>query len=345
MYTCTWAPTVFHGTQISGKSSVDSDQFPDSDGLTALTTKLVQRYEALGLTHLLIAQRWWGSGEEIETSSLDCLAMTAIFATCTQRVKLITAVHPGFFQPTAIAKWGATLDRLTGGRWAINVTSGWNMQEFDMFGIDKLDHAKRYARSAEFVEVLRGAWQTRPFSYAGHYYTADELLLEPKPGHPLEVFQGGQSDDAIGLAAAHSDWMFLNGGSLERIESIVRRARLACSNTGRTLKFAMYAAPLCRATDSEAWTEIDNQLAAIDVELVAKRRARVQSGAQGMWSDDQDPLSMLDTNEGYASRLIGSPATIVKRIEQYRQIGIDMLHLDVSDAQFTEQVLPEVQNL
>jgi alkanesulfonate monooxygenase SsuD/methylene tetrahydromethanopterin reductase-like flavin-dependent oxidoreductase (luciferase family) len=84
----------------------------------------------------------------MEGSTLDCLAMTSFIAAHTQRIGLITAVHPGFFQPTAIAKWGATLDRLTEGRWAINVTSGWHLREFAMYGVDATDHDGTRARAS-----------------------------------------------------------------------------------------------------------------------------------------------------------------------------------------------------
>lgn len=343
MQTCTWAPTVFQGTQVVDKA-ISPSTLPAGDDLLRITTGLVNKYEDMGISHLLIAQRWWGNGEEIEASSLDCLAMTALFASCTQRMQLITAIHPGFFSPTAIAKWGATLDRITNGRWSINVTSGWNMQEFDMYGIDKLDHDKRYQRSAEFIEVLRGAWQHQPFSYRGKYYQTDGLRLEPKPTHPLQIFQGGQSDAAIQLAAQHSDWMFMNGGSPENISAIIEQVRRACATTGRQVRFAMYAAPLCRATDKQAWAEIDSRLARVDPKLVSKRQERV-AGAEGMWTQHNDPMSMLDTNEGYTARLVGSPETIMQRIRVFQEIGIEMMHLDVSDALFQSEVLPQLVSL
>ena len=118
----------------------------------------VTRAEALGIDYLLVAQRWWGTGDEIEGSTYDCLAMTAFYAAHTERIRLITAIHPGFFLPAPIAKWGATLDRITAGRWAINVTTGWHEQEFGMFGARLLEHDERYARSREFIDILRGAW-------------------------------------------------------------------------------------------------------------------------------------------------------------------------------------------
>jgi len=340
MRTCTWAPTVFAGPQVTGDNKRDS-AFPGHEVLELHVLPRIKKIEKLGLSHLLIAQRWWGSGKEMEGSSLDCLAMTAYLAAHTNRINLVTAIHPGFFEATAIAKWGATMEWLSGGRWSINVTSGWNLREFDMYGIDSLEHDQRYQRSSEFIDVLRGAWTQSPFNYHGEFYHCEELQVEPTPSTPIEIFQGGQSEASIQMAASKSDWMFLNGGSLERIETIVNKARLAMESSGRTLRFALYAAPICRDSDEEAWKVIQERVRAIDPSF-AKKRRRATEGAQGMWSSD-DELSLLDTNEGYASRLIGSPDTIIGRLEAFQEIGIEMLHFDTSDEQFLRDVLPEIQ--
>lgn len=343
MLTCTWAPTVFQAPQLNGQKQ-PVRAMPEGEPLQQATRGWVEHIESLGITHLLIAQRWFGSGEEIEGSSLDCLAMTAYFAACTKRLHLVTAVHPGFFQPTAIAKWGTTIDRMTQGRWSINVTSGWNLDEFTMYGIDPLTHDARYERSAEFIEVLNGAWQEQPFSYGGKFYQCEGLILDPQPTSPLTIYQGGQSDAAIHMASKHAHWMFLNGGTLEKTQEIINRVRTACADTGRTVRFALYAAPLCAPTDDAAWAMIDQRLQQIEPTLVARRRARVQ-GAQGMWADDGDPLSMLDTNEGYASRLIGSSASVINRVREFQDAGVEMLHLDLRDKQFVADVLPQIHAL
>lgn len=333
--TCTWAPTVFGGMEIVGGTQRET---PTGADLSGFIQRFSEHIESLGLSHLLIAQRWWGSGVEMESSSLDCTAMTALFAAYTSRTRLVTAIHPGFFHPAVLAKWAVSIDRLTAGRWSINVTSGWNLAEFDMFGIDPLEHDQRYARSIEFIELLRGVWANPSFSYEGEFFKCDGLELEPRPTGELEIFQGGQSDAAIAMAAAHSDWMFLNGGSLEKTKGIIDRVRAATRATGRDVKFALYGHPLCRKTDAEAWQEIEARVAALDPELRAKRRGST-SGAQGMWADD-DNLSHLDTNEGFSSRLIGSPETIMDRIEAFSSIGVDMLHLALGDPLFEEQVFP-----
>ena len=68
-------------------------------------------------------------------------------------------------------------------------------------------------------------------------------------------------------------------------------------------------------------------------------------GAKGMWQDSGDPLSHLDSNEGYCSRLIGSPETVWENIQQWQALGIDMLHLDLRDELFCAEVLPQVHKL
>lgn len=344
--TCTWASaTLARPKLITGTTQPSYPGIGTLEG-PALMERLLapaRRAESLGIDYLLIAQRWWGSGEEMEGSSFDCLGMTAFYAAHTTRLTLISAIHPGFYLPAAIAKWGATMSRLTGDRWAINVTSGWHAREFGMYGADWLEHDTRYARSTEFVEIVRRAWAQEELTYTGHFYQVQNLRLEPRPVAPrLQVFQGGQSPAAMDMAAHHADWMFLNGGPLEKIRRLIAAVRSRTARTGRTVRFVLYAIPLCRATDAEAEEEMAAMVAAQDTAMVARRRLAV-SGAHGMWSSPEDPLTMLDPNEGYASRLIGSPSTILERMQAFHALGIDCFHLTLTDERFNTQVLPEIQ--
>jgi dimethylsulfone monooxygenase len=342
--TCTWAPTnIGGGPQLVHKANrVPRTSSAEVSGETLRDRLLrnVRLAEELGIDNLLVAQRWWGTAQEIESSSYDCLAMTAFYAAHTQRIKLITAIHPGFFLPSVIAKWGVTIDHLTGGRWAINVTSGWNEVEFGMYGAGLLPHDERYARSREFIEVLRGAWQHEEFSYEGRYYKVSGLRLDPRPlDQHLEVWQGGQSSAAMEMAADHSDWMFMNGGPPDKIRGIINEVRRRAERTGRHIRFALYAIPLCRETDAEAEHAIAAMINAQDPAMIERRKLRT-SGAQGMWSSLDDRLTLLDTNEGYASRLIGSPQTILNRMLEFHDIGVDCFHLTLNAELFNREVLP-----
>ena len=344
--TSVFAPTVFAAANLTGRSGRPAglNDFAGAKLLERLTAP-VARAEALGIDYLLVAQRWWGTAKEIEGPSYDCLAATALYAAQTKRMRLLTAIHPGFFQPTAIAKWGASIDRMTDGRWAINVTSGWHEDEFRQYGVEWLEHDERYARAREFIEVLRGAWANTEFHHDGRYYRANGLRLEPRPVQPrLEVWQGGQSPAAMDMAASHSDWMFLNGGPPEKISRIINDVRTRTAETGRTVRFALYALPVCRDTDAEAEAAIQAMVDSIDPEAVRHRRQRV-AGAQGMWAPSDDPLTTLDSNEGFASRLIGSPSTILERILEFHRLGVDCLHTALIDENFNNEVLPRLRRL
>ena len=342
--TCTWAPTPIAGPRMlkgqeARRELAEISGQPLRDRLLAPVLKA----EALGIDFLLIAQRWWGTGAEIEASSYDCFAMTGYYAALTSKIQLVTAVHPGFVLPAVIAKWGASIDRLTEGRWSINVTSGWHEQEFGMFGAALVPHDERYERAAEFIQVLRGAWENEGFSFHGKYYDVKDLRIDPPPlSRSLRVWQGGQSPAARQMAAEQSDWMFLNGSPPDKAREIIESVRALAAARGRSVRFALYAIPLCRETDAEAEAAISGMAAAIDPERVSARRQRV-SGAQGMWQESDDPLTKLDSNEGYASRLIGSPATILRRMREFHELGVDCFHLTLHDDLFNREVLPRAQ--
>ena len=347
LHLSTFAPTVMAGPRLHGQAAPSAPPFAGLEGPTLSSRVLdpVLRAEALGLDAVLIAQRWWGTAAEIEGSSLDCLAMTSWYAALTERIGLITAIHPGFFLPAAIAKWGATVDRLSGGRWSVNVTTGWHLREFAMFGAEAPAHDLRYERSAEFLDILRGAWECEEISYSGHWYSVDGLRVEPRPvSERLTVYQGGQSEAARSLAAAHSDWMFLNGGPPEKIAAIVADVKARAAANGRKLRCLVYAIPLCRPTDAEAEADISRMLAAADP-VMADRRRTATSGAQGMWEESADPLTRLDSNEGYASRLIGSPATVLRRAHELIDAGVDGFHVLLNDRLFVEEVLPSLREI
>ena len=94
---------------------------------------------------------------------------------------MIAAVHPGLWQPGVLAKLGATADHLSGGRFAVNVVSGWFKDEFTHLGEPWLEHDERYRRSAEFLQVLRKIWTEDDVDFRGDFYRIHDFTLKPKP--------------------------------------------------------------------------------------------------------------------------------------------------------------------
>src|SRR3954449_5055686 len=87
----------------------------------------------------------------------DAWLTTVALAQHTERLKFLVAFRPGVISPTLAAQMAATYQRITRGRLLLNVVTGGDSAEQRRFG-DHLDHDRRYARTAEFLQVLRGAW-------------------------------------------------------------------------------------------------------------------------------------------------------------------------------------------
>jgi alkanesulfonate monooxygenase SsuD/methylene tetrahydromethanopterin reductase-like flavin-dependent oxidoreductase (luciferase family) len=137
--------------------------------------------------------------------------------------------------------------------------------------------------------------------------------------------------------------MFLNGGPPQKIRAIIGEVRDRAAQAGRRVRFALYCIPLCRETDAEAERDLAAMLDKVDKEMIARRNART-GGARGMWTSPDDRLTQLDTNEGFASRLIGSPKTILSRMLEFHELGVDCFHLTLHDQLFNREVLPRLRN-
>src|SRR4029078_3270194 len=92
------------------------------------------------------------------------------------------------------AKSIITADHVGQGRFGINIVSGWNIEEFAMFGIPLREHDERYDYSAECVAVLKLIYsETAPFNFEGKYFNLKDVLQKPKPcrqGSPMLMSAG-----------------------------------------------------------------------------------------------------------------------------------------------------------
>src|ERR1700733_3813534 len=132
----------------------------------------------------------------------DAWLVTAALSQCTSRLRFLVAFRPGITNPTLAAQQAATFQRLTGNRLVINIVTGGDSFEQRRFG-DWLSHDERYARTDEFLTILRGAWSGDLFDFAGwHYHVQGATVLDP-PDPPPDIFFGGASSTAEEVAARH----------------------------------------------------------------------------------------------------------------------------------------------
>lgn len=234
--------------------------------------------------------------------------------------------------------------------------------EFTSIGQWWLDHAERYRRSREFIQCLKGIWTQDQFNFSGDFYQFHNYPLKPKPvalpgrPHP-EIFQGGNSIDARENAATVSDYYFMNGNTLEGFQTQIADVRDRAKREGRLdqVKFALNGFVIARQTEAEAIRVLQEIQGKANKEAVEAFGDAVQNaGAStanktGMWANSKFE-DLVQYNDGFKTKLIGTPEQIADRILLLKSLGVSILlvaflHYDEEIQQFGEQVLPLVRKL
>ena len=113
------------------------------DGSFEFACDAVRRADELGFDTTLIAERFLGP-------DLSAWVLASALAMVTKRIELMVAVHPGMVTPQVVAKMASSLDRISGGRCALNIVNGWWMEEFDLFSNGTwIGDAERYPRMGD----------------------------------------------------------------------------------------------------------------------------------------------------------------------------------------------------
>src|SRR5260221_3210211 len=122
-----------------------------------------------------------GSGmDPVYRSVLDPLTALAYAAAGTSRIRLgVAVVNLPFVSPAYLAKQAATVDVLSGGRLDLGLGVGWMPEEFAATGASM---ARRGARAAEYVAVLRPLWAGGGSEVAGEFYEIPRGMGAPGPG-------------------------------------------------------------------------------------------------------------------------------------------------------------------
>src|SRR6266480_5577383 len=158
---------------------------------------LTLRAEKIGYDLTLIAELNLNDIKGIEAPSLDAWSTTAALTAVTERLELMIAVRPTFHNPALLAKQAANIDHIGGGnRLSLNVVSSWWKDEAKKYGVHFETHDDRYARTAEWLEVVDSLWKRDHFSFEGKYYRVEDAILQPKPltqPRPV-IYAGGESE-------------------------------------------------------------------------------------------------------------------------------------------------------
>ena len=209
---------------------------------------------------------------------LEPLTLLSAVAASTSKIGLVGTLTTSYWEPYNVARQFGSLDNISKGR------AGWNVVTTGLEGAarnygreEHFDHAVRYRRAREFVEVVQGLWDSyeddafprdreagvfldkskqHALNHKGEFFqVAGPLALSrSKQGQPV-IFQAGDSDEGRNLGAQIAEGTFTNSESFETAQAYYQDLKRRAAALGRdpdqiTVLPGLF--PILAETDAEA---------------------------------------------------------------------------------------------
>ena len=267
------------------------------------------------------------------TMLLPALAMV------TRHVGLVTTASTTYNEPYNIARRFATLDLISQGRAGWNVVASWSEHEAQNFGLETtLDYDTRYARSAEFVDVVKGLWdgwedgalvldkpsgryfdeaKMHVLNHSGRFFKVrGPLNVAGMPqGHPV-IVQAGASEQGRELGAATADVIYAINHALDAAQRYYADVKGRMAKYGRApddLKIMPAFCPVVGRTRAEAQAKYDELQALLDPLVGLASLYSAFGDLSGYPLDGPVPLDALGVQE-----LRSISAQLVERVKRDR---------------------------
>jgi alkanesulfonate monooxygenase len=287
----------------------------------------------------------------------DAWLATAMLVEVTERLKFLVAFRPGLLSPTLAAQMSSTFQRLSGGRLMLNVVTGGESAEQRQFG-DFLDKDARYARSAEFLGIVRALLRGETVDHDGEHLRVEGARLTNPPSPVPPIYFGGSSPAALPVAAEHAD-VYLTWG--EPPAQVARKLD-AVRALRPDMRFGIRLHVITRDTAEQAWAEADRLMLGVsDADIAAVQAGLRRSESEGqrrmleLHGGSRDGLIVSPNlwagvglvRGGAGTALVGSHPEVADRLQEYAALGIDEFVLSgyphLEEAYwFGEGVLPEL---
>jgi alkanesulfonate monooxygenase len=326
---------------------------PERRPTLSYISSLVETAAEMGFSSLLTATNFHAE-HEAWTASIATLART-------QGAGLLIAVRPGMFHPAIFAKMVATAANLFPGRVRINVVTGSNPAENAMYG-DMESHAERYARTREFIAVMRDLWRGEPVDHESERYPFRGAIVSPVPPQPVPIYLGGHSDDAQRIAAELADVYLVWGDTLAGIEGRLSTMRAHEASVPRVadtpLRYGLRCHVLVRETEDEAWKAAERLISRIDpavrrrfidasmaVDSEGQRRQQALSASSSLIVEPHLWAGVGLARSGVGVAIVGDPSQVAEKLRAYQALGISTFilsgypHLEEC-RRFGEMVMP-----
>ena len=251
-----------------------------------------------------------------ELVELEPMTLLPALSVVTSRIGLVTTASTTYNEPYNLARKFATLDWISNGRAGWNVVTSWSDAEAGNFGRDdQLDYDTRYARAAEFVDVVRGLWDSweddafildkenarfydecklHALNHNGRFFRVKGPLnvARPPQGHPV-VVQAGASEPGRELAAATADLVYAIHPDKETARAYYADIKRRMDKYGRgqdDLKILPAVRPIVGRTREEAQAKFDELQRLLDPLAGLNKLANAFGDLSGYPIDEPVPL-------------------------------------------------------
>jgi alkanesulfonate monooxygenase len=292
----------------------------------------------------------------------DTFTVAAALAARTTRFEPLIAIRPGYWRPANFAAAAATLDHLAEGRVRINIVSG--QDDLAAYGDSEGDQAQRYARTKEFMRLVRRLWTEENVTYKGTHFQVTQSTVQPRIRvregrlHP-KLYFGGASEAAERVSATEADVQLFWGEPLDGVRERIERLTALSRSLDRdlpSLEFGLRITTLVRDTTEQAWADAQAKVAEM---------AKTQGAG---WQDHHGPVAagqqrlldlhargeVLDDNlyttpgkfgAGGAGTtwLVGSAQDVARSLRKYQALGIT--HFMLSDTPYLTEVVRQGDQL
>jgi len=237
-----------------------------------------RRAEAVGIDFVFIADGLYihEKSHPHFLNRFEPMSLLSALAVMTSSIGLVGTVSTTYSEPFTVARQLASVDIMSGGR------AGWNSVTSPQEGAGKNfsrahgDHTLRYQIAEEYIEVIKGLWDSwdddafirdratgrffvpekfHRLNHRGQFFSIEgPLSIGRSPqGQPV-ILVAGSSEDGIRLAGLHADAVFSNGGTFEECRTYYRKVKESAQRQGRSaddIKVFPGIAPIVGATPDE----------------------------------------------------------------------------------------------
>ena len=301
--------------------------------------KCARKADRLGFDLVFALAQWLGKGGyggdiKFRENAIDPFITSAGLAPITKNVLLVATVHILYgWHPLHLAKYGAVIDHMRGGRWGLNVVTGYKESEFRMFGLDPIPHDQRYEMAAEFTTIMQRLWsEDEELTFEGRWWRTDGAFVAPKPvNRSVIMVNAGSSPAGIDYATDFSDIIFVTSPSgadpLETCKTLpdhIKQIRQVARAKKRRIKIMINPHIICRDTEKAAWAQHKRILDQRDEIALGNFVAAFQSGDQTSWRGHAKEHWAVGGNV----HLVGTPEQIVDWLVKLKRAGCDGVQIN-----------------